>query len=407
MIRSTDFAYNAGAEEKPGEAVKVLRMDGRLWLAGVAMALGLILWPTAPAWADGEGLVTEPASGAIEYLCPPRLHLRHPRRCTPAGPGMALAAYARQGVFPSNPLPVVPLDPELSVLPYTYIRVGKGGAKLYPTKRAALRGEDAWGSIPPGYLFVSWTDRYEEEGKVVYRSTTGSYLRGDNVSRISTPTFHGLQFWRTPERPFGWIMHNGYASAGPGRDQPLTGRLLYRYEVVQIYATRKVGDFEWYMIGPGEWIEQRQIAKVDPDPRRPEGVQEDRWISINLYEQTLAVYEEGELVYATLVSSGLRGWWTRPGAFQIFAKLEKDTMRGAFEADRSDYYYLEDVPWVLYYDQARALHGAYWHNNFGYPQSHGCVNLAPTDAHWIFHWAQEGTWVYVWDPSGQTPTQEE
>lgn len=136
-------------------------------------------------------------------------------------------------------------------------------------------------------------------------------------------------------------------------------------------------------------------------------MQGGRWISVNLFEQTLAVYEQGELVYATLISSGLRGWWTRPGAFQVYLKLEKDTMRGAFEADRSDYYYLEDVPWVLYYDDARALHGTYWHNNFGYPQSHGCVNLAPADAHWIFNWAEEGTWVYVWDPSGETPTGED
>jgi lipoprotein-anchoring transpeptidase ErfK/SrfK len=82
-------------------------------------------------------------------------------------------------------------------------------------------------------------------------------------------------------------------------------------------------------------------------------------------------------------------------------------MSGAFEADRSDFYSLEDVPWIMYYDDARALHGAYWHNNFGYQQSHGCVNLAPADAQWLFEWVEEGTWVYVWDPSGETPTDDE
>jgi lipoprotein-anchoring transpeptidase ErfK/SrfK len=79
-------------------------------------------------------------------------------------------------------------------------------------------------------------------------------------------------------------------------------------------------------------------------------------------------------------------------------------MRGAFTADRSDYYYLEDVPWTMYFDQARALHGAYWHNGFGVATSRGCVNLSPGDAQWLFHWAEEGDWVYVWDPSGETPT---
>ncbi len=79
-------------------------------------------------------------------------------------------------------------------------------------------------------------------------------------------------------------------------------------------------------------------------------------------------------------------------------------MRGAFEADRSDFYYLESVPWTMYYDQARALHGAYWRTRYGFPQSHGCVNLSPGDAHWLFNWAKEGDWVHVWDPSGKTPT---
>jgi len=79
-------------------------------------------------------------------------------------------------------------------------------------------------------------------------------------------------------------------------------------------------------------------------------------------------------------------------------------MSGAFEADRSDFYYLEDVPWTMYFDQARALHGAYWRQWFGWPGTHGCVNLTIGDARWLYDWAVEGDWVYVWDPSGETPS---
>jgi lipoprotein-anchoring transpeptidase ErfK/SrfK len=61
----------------------------------------------------------------------------------------------------------------------------------------------------------------------------------------------------------------------------------------------------------------------------------------------------------------------------------------------------------MYFDQARALHGAYWHNRFGYPLSRGCVNLSTADSNWLFQWAQVGEWVYVHDPSGQTPTDPE
>jgi lipoprotein-anchoring transpeptidase ErfK/SrfK len=132
-------------------------------------------------------------------------------------------------------------------------------------------------------------------------------------------------------------------------------------------------------------------------------VEGDRWISINLYEQTLTVYENSQMVFATMVSSGLDGWWTQPGVFQVYERLASDPMAGAFAADRSDYYYLEDVPWILYFDESRAIHGAYWHNGYGYPRSHGCVNLSPADAQWVYDWAEEGTWVYVFDPSGRTP----
>jgi lipoprotein-anchoring transpeptidase ErfK/SrfK len=58
----------------------------------------------------------------------------------------------------------------------------------------------------------------------------------------------------------------------------------------------------------------------------------------------------------------------------------------------------------MYFDEARALHGAYWRAKMGYPQSHGCVNLAVGDARWVYEWAQDSDWVYVWDPSGETPT---
>ena len=120
---------------------------------------------------------------------------------------------------------------------------------------------------------------------------------------------------------------------------------------------------------------------------------------MNLYEQSLAAYEDGQMVYATLVSSGLNRWPTRPGSFRIYDKLTLDHMSGAFESDKSDYYSLEDVPWVMYFDGERALHGAYWHDGFGYKRSHGCVNLSPSDAYWLYQWAGMGTRVQVYDSS--------
>ena len=78
--------------------------------------------------------------------------------------------------------------------------------------------------------------------------------------------------------------------------------------------------------------------------------------------------------------------------------------RGTYRPDGSDFYSLEEVPWVMYFDGSRALHGEYWHDALGFKRSHGCVNLAPSDARWLFDWASRGTPVWVYDPSGKTPT---
>ena len=158
---------------------------------------------------------------------------------------------------------------------------------------------------------------------------------------------------------------------------------------------------DWNMIGVNQWVEARKVAVVTPNTTPPEGVTTGRWIDVNLAEQTLAVYDKYQLVFATVIASGLEPYWTRPGLFQIYQKKEIETMRNN---DPTDFYYLDNVPWTMYFDKARALHGAYWRTRFGYPQSHGCVNLSVGDAHWLFIWAQEGDWVYVHDPSGLTPT---
>ena len=368
------------------------------------VALGLsILMASLPA-----GSVR--AAGSLEdsILCSPQMQLRHPEYCPPTGPGGRLVEMTEAGAYPPEPLHLERLDPNLSYLPFSYRRVSDSGADLYGSVGDALSESGAINEIEAGFVFVSWIECTEEQGKAIYMVAPGVYMRGgDSCSEIGMPDFRGLAFSRTPERPFGWIVSTAEPTRTPGFNAPKTGRTRYRPELVQIFERQDVEGVTWYRIGPDEWVADNLLAIVTPDPQRPAGVPEDRWIDINLYEQTLAVYDQGELVFATMASTGLPGWWTQPGVFQVETRLEVTDMTGAFEADRSDYYLLEDVPWVLYYDGARALHGAYWHNGYGLPRSHGCVNLSPTDAHWLFNFAQEGTWVHVWDPSGETPTDAE
>ena len=341
-------------------------------------------------------------------VCSVRFQLRFPERCRPQGERAELNELASQGILPQRPLPLIPLDASLGNLPFYYLQSKRDdGTPLYTSLQDAIKGENHYRVVEPGFVFFSWIERYEQDNAVAYMIVPGVYIRGDGMARLSPPSYKGLAFSRTPSQTFAWVLTRSETFREPGLYQPKTGRTVERFQMVYVMDSREVDGWVWYQIGPDEWIEQRRLAKLTPDPSRPEGVDSDRWISIDLYEQTLSVYEDGNLIFATLVSTGLGGWWTQPGLFQVYKKLEVDPMAGSFTADRSDYYYLEDVPWILYFDKSRAMHGAYWHNGYGYPRSHGCVNMSPSDAHWIYNWADEGTWVYVYDPSGETPTDAE
>ena len=118
----------------------------------------------------------------------------------------------------------------------------------------------------------------------------------------------------------------------PGYDTAdYTGRLLNLYDIVQVFATEQINGETWYMIGPDEWVPGKFVARVLPNPTPPAGVTGDRWIEVNLFDQTLAVYDQRRLVFATLIASGAEPFWTRPGVFQIFEKHEAAPMTGAFE----------------------------------------------------------------------------
>ena len=121
-----------------------------------------------------------------------------------------------------------------------------------------------------------------------------------------------------------------------------------------------------------------------------------RELVISISAQTLWAYEGGELVLTTLVSTGVGNvpeTVTPLGEWAVHTKLEMQTMEGVIAGE---HYRVEDVPWVMYFDdRADALHGAYWHNNFGQPMSHGCVNLPLDIAEFLYHWSEIGTPVTV------------
>lgn len=113
-----------------------------------------------------------------------------------------------------------------------------------------------------------------------------------------------------------------------------------------------------------------------------------RWIEVDLSDQALMCWEGATLARYAIVSTGLPGTPTLTGRFAIQTKYLATPMSGPG-------YYLPNVPHTMYYDRGYAIHGAYWHNNFGQPMSHGCINLSLTDAAWVYAFASVGTPVVI------------
>lgn len=339
-------------------------------------------------------------------LCLPGVYASDPGDCLVVGPAAQITDLAKIGIFiPARPLPAVKPDPGLNLSPVSIARINlemTEKALLYDTFADATQQINPTGSIDPGNLrYVSFINIAYYNNKPYVQLRSGKWLR---ASPVAFSDFQGLAFSRTPPNSFGWIVDKAEVRTAPTYAAPLVNKVLRREDVVQIYQVQAADTTDWYRIGSAEWVERRYIRQVRINTTPPTGIPTNRWIEVNLYDQTVSVYENNQLVYATMAATGVEPFYTKPGVFQIYSKRSLETMSGAFEPDRSDYYYLEDVPWTMYYDQARALHAAYWRAWFGYEQSHGCVNLSLGDANWLFQWAKEGDWVYVWDPSGQTPT---
>ncbi len=113
-----------------------------------------------------------------------------------------------------------------------------------------------------------------------------------------------------------------------------------------------------------------------------------KWIEVILSQQRLIAWEDGRAVMSSPISSGLARTPTRRGTFRIQKKYSAVRMRGPG-------YDLPRVPYTMFYSGNYAIHGAYWHNNFGRPMSHGCVNLPVSFARRLYAWAPRGTLVVI------------
>ncbi len=202
-----------------------------------------------------------------------------------------------------------------------------------------------------------------------------------------------------------WVHAHKYTLSDDFEHAKRSDEQVSRYTPVGLTGQRKnVGGVYYQETDQGYWLREREIVVMHPGPPPSDLAPGEKWIDVNLKNQSLVAFIGDKPVYATLVSTGRedkkdkeKDHKTPAGSFRIREKHIAATMDGDVASDGP--YSIEDVPWIMYFNKSYALHGAFWHNSFGHEKSHGCVNLSPDDARALFNWTEPQLpqgWHAVW-----------
>jgi lipoprotein-anchoring transpeptidase ErfK/SrfK len=288
---------------------------------------------------------------------------------------------------------------------YRYFFAGKAGAQGFLAP-AHVEDETPDFELDPGFVVATLGEQLVS-GERMVRTRAGAWVRMRDLGAAHPSAFQGervangaLDFgWVLPERATVWD--------GVGPKRKAAGVRL-RFEKVQIAEERTTANGVQMRITQAlagaqvdAWMSSRDVARPTTAPLPADVAPNERWIDVELATQTLVAYEGTTPVFATLVSTGTGAQGTDTatpkGAHRIWVKLETSDMDNLERADPEPSskglvgqdedkkrYSIEDVPYVQFFDGAVGLHGAFWHSGFGRVRSHGCVNLAPLDARWLF-----------------------
>lgn len=287
-----------------------------------------------------------------------------------------------------------------------FLRGELGGNE--PTKHAAV----------DRYLnhafFIAGTDVQVRSRRRFVRTAEGGFVKEAQLEPRTGSDFHGVELNEETTLPIAWMLRDARPRIHRERDDGThrfvsdeEAEVITRQNVVNdIWRGReRIGDHFYHRLvnpawGAGETGEGETrfvrdwfigvAEKIEP----PFEVEDDEpWVHVDLGSQTLVIYRGETPVYATLVSTGVEGHETPTGTFEIHKKMVTDTMADLGPDAGDDTYRIQDVPWTQYFEGSFALHAAFWHHRFGLQRSHGCVNLAPADAHRVF----QETWPRVPD----------
>lgn len=247
-------------------------------------------------------------------------------------------------------------------------------------------------------MYVSVDREATSAGRRFWRTQNGGYVERNAVSALhNPPTFQGVRIDDQHALPIAFMTaYEGWnytlGADGHSVERHERAPRLSVYHLTNDPPT-SYGRGQYYRTTDGLYLSSRNIRLVHTTAPPADMGASEKWVEVNLDRQMLIAYEGSRPVYVTLISSGrrnqedeTRNYETIQGAFRIQSKHIATTMDGNSAGDGP--YSIEDVPWVMYFENSFALHGAFWHSSFGAMHSHGCVNMSPPDARWLFQWTE-------------------
>jgi lipoprotein-anchoring transpeptidase ErfK/SrfK len=293
---------------------------------------------------------------------------------------------------------------------------GEGGSKPWwqtdkkkPSVSLADLERDADGNLAKRMVkgfFVAVDKSFGWNDRLWYRTTGGLVAPADRMYINKPPESKGVD-WPEGAKLVGFVLSDKarkYELSSDGKAMKDAGKLALRSAVGLTGEAKEVGGAKYLRTLDGSWVKSQQCAVTEPGTRPSDVAPDEKWVDVDLSSKTLVLFVGDEPVYAALVSPGKRSrdkkkdHATPTGSWRIREKHVTVTMDG--DGASGDLpYSIEDVPFVAYYKGSYALHGAFWHSNFGREMSHGCVNLSPRDARVVFDFVEPRLpkgWHAVW-----------
>ena len=241
---------------------------------------------------------------------------------------------------------------------------------------------------------VAWTKEFDANGRTWLLTPTFDLLPKDRIRQQPLPTLRGVDLKNNPEMhlplAFSWLDDAvKYRRDDKGNIVP-TDEKWPRHSFVPATGGMAKGDHgRWYWEMRDGSLAYYPDVTIIKNAGRLAGVGPDeKWVQVRVTWGYMVAYEGGTPVYTTAISPGIdgisaRAHATAKGKQHIKWKLLSSDMSGH---DQGKDWFVDEVPWTQYYKGNFAVHGAWWHDDFGRPKSHGCINVPPADAMWLFNW---------------------